>query len=358
MKKFKFLAVILVVVMAVGLFGACSGGNSGGSGNASSGGPEFVLKFANYNPLNTPIGEYEAIAFAYIEEQSNGRIKIEPYYNGTLLDVMDTWSGTGDGLADISYLYITVISGVQPVGEIFSQYFSYPAPNTMDTLKAHRKVLEDIPEIQAEAARGNMIILDVFGPNGGPLAMTRDIDIKVPEDLRGLTITANGIYIDILPQVGAAGVSLPPSDWYTSLERGVIDALCMNWNGIRAFGIEDLATHYIVYGDKLGLTGGGAEYLMNLDTWNSLPEDLQKIVVDGIHIASDMLAEYEYNEQFEVIDAVVANGAVLHYIDEKDMQPWYDFAAKANELWVQSISGLGYDGQAIWDTYLYHMTNY
>ncbi|MDR0817779.1 MAG: TRAP transporter substrate-binding protein DctP [Clostridiales Family XIII bacterium] len=327
-------------------------GDTAGDTKAPAGEPEFVFTFADYNPEENQIGKFEKEAFAYIESESGGRIKIDPYWNGTLLEAGDTWAGTGEGLADISFYYITLTPGVQSVGEIFTQYYTYKAPNMVDMLKGYRQVLDEIPEIQEEANKANLEILDVLAPSGGVYAMTKDRDIKTPADMKGMTVMAQGRYNDVLPKVGASGISLPPSEWYTSLERGVIDALSMNWSGIRAFGIEEMADYYVTFGDNGGLYCGGQAFLMNLDKWNKLPEDLQKIVRDGFRLGNDGLAAYDSEDSVTVAKEVAATeGKVVHHIDEADMAPWYELAQQSADLWIADITKKGYDGKTVWDKF-------
>jgi TRAP-type C4-dicarboxylate transport system substrate-binding protein len=372
MKRIKLITSVLLTVALVFVMAGC--GSSGSSdtstppadtGSAStddtekaSGEPEYTLTFANYNPEETSIGVFEKEAIKYIESESGGRLKVEPYWNGTLLEAGDTWAGTGDGLADISAYYITLTPGVQSVGELYTQYYSYKAPNMVDTLKGYRQVLDEIPEIQEEANAANLQILDVLGPTGAVYAMTKAHDLKVPADMKGLTFMAQSNYIKVLPDVGASGVSLPPSDWYTSLERGTIDAVSMNWSGIRSFGLEELADYYVTYGDNGGLYCGGQAYLMNLDKWKELPEDLQTIVRDGFRLGNDGLAANDQEDSVKVAEEVAATeGKTIYHVDEANMGPWYDLAQKATDMWIADITSKGYDGQAIWDKFVGIMTS-
>jgi TRAP-type C4-dicarboxylate transport system substrate-binding protein len=369
MKRLKVITSVLLVVTLVFLMVGCgkstqtdttgdTAGDTAGDTKAPAGEPEYTFTFANYNPEENQIGKFEKEAFAYIESESGGRIKIDPYWNGTLLEAGDTWAGTGEGLADISFYYITLTPGVQSVGEIFTQYYTYKAPNMVDTLKGYRQVLEGIPEIQEEANAANLEILDVLAPSGGVYAMTKDHDLKVPADMKGMTVMAQGRYNDVLPSVGASGVSLPPSDWYTSLERGVIDALSMNWSGMRAFGIEELADYYVSFGDNGGLYCGGQAYLMNLDKWKALPEDLQKIVKDGFRLGNDGLAAYDSEDSVTVAEEIAAtDGKVVHHVDEANMGPWYELAQQSADLWIADITKKGYDGKAVWEKFTSIMEN-
>jgi TRAP-type C4-dicarboxylate transport system substrate-binding protein len=365
MKKRRWV-LCAALLLTVGLLSACGGSSNNEAVSDEGDGaettadaaadanaaPEFTLSFASYNPQDSNISKFEVEAIKRIEEQSNGRIKIDAYWNGTLLDAMDTWSGTASGLADISYYYITLSSGVQTVGEVFTQYYAYKAPDMVNTLTGFRQVLDTIPEIRQEAEAANLYILDVLGPSGACYIMTKDVAVQKPEDMRGMTVMAQGRYSDVLQSVGASGVSLPPSDWYTSLERGVVDALTMNWSGVRNFGLEELGKTYVTFGDNGGLYCGGQAYLVNLDTWNGMPSDLQQIVVDGFRWADDQLAAYDQEDSKQVMADQIAEGKTVYHVEEADMGPWYALAQQAADLWIEDCNAKGYDGRAIWDKFV------
>jgi TRAP-type C4-dicarboxylate transport system substrate-binding protein len=363
MKNFKrkrWVAAVSALVLVLVFMTACGGGNGdagdGDTTDKGSGEPEFTLSFASYNPQESAISNAELEAIKLIEERSEGRVKIEGYWNGTLLEAMDVWSGTSDGLADISFYYITMSPGVQTVGEIFTQYYSYKAPDMAGTSKGFRQALDEIPELQAEAAAANMYMLDVLPPTSGVFMMTKEHKIKTPSDLKGLTLQGQGHFNDVLPDVGASGISLPPTDWYTSLEKGTVDALGMSWPGMRDFGMEDLVTDFVTFGDNGGLFCGGQTYLVNLDKWNSIPEDLQIIIRDAFREANDGLVEFDMGREGEIIQAAKDAGKSIQHIDEADMGPWYELAQKSTDLWIEDVNAKGYDGQAIWDKFVGIMT--
>ena len=321
--------------------------------------PEFVLTFSDYNPEGSAIGDAEKLAMAKIEEDSNGRIKFEPYYSGSLLEAMDSWSGTAQGLADISYYFITLSTGVQHAGEVFTQYHTFSAPaDTSKMEAAYRQVLEEIPEIQEEANAANLTILDICVTCPSIYLFTKEHDINAPEDIKGMIFQAQGHYSDALTTIGASGEALFPSDWYTSLERGVVDALTFSWAGVPDFGFDSITNYYLEFGDNGGLYNGGCAYIMNLDTWNSLPEDLQKIVKEGFQYGNDWLVENDAKKTQEVRKAELDAGKVVQTIPEEDMQPWYDLAMLSVEGWIKDCNDAGQDGQAIYDKYVEIVKSY
>ena len=369
MKKAKLISVILVIIMVCSLISACGGSKNDPAPAASSAPPaassepaastapsepEFTLIFVSDRPENVGMGTCEKAGFAYIEEKSNGRIKIQPYWSGTFLDSGDILSGVSDGMADICLNLIGQTSGVQPVGDILSQRHFMEMPDMDGRTEIYRQALAQIPEVQDELAKHNMRMIDLCSTPGSVMAFTDDFASKVmkPEDLRGKVVQSSGYYTNALQSIGVSGLVMPPSEWYTNFERGIVDVMGMNWPGNRDFGLVELAKSYITFGNSGTYSSSGQSYNINLDTWNSLPPDLQKIVVDGFRLTNDLLVERDMVFQHEVMDYEInTEGKLLQHIPQENMQPWYDIALLAVDLWKEDVIKNGYDGERIFADY-------
>jgi len=101
-----------------------------------------------------------------------------------------------------------------------------------------------------------------------------------PSDFKGLTFRGAGYMPLILqePEFGASGVMLATADVYTSLQTHVIDA-CEVGN---AFGNYGSGYHEVIkywYFPGIHKITETSSTIVNLDTWNKLPADLQTLWV-------------------------------------------------------------------------------
>jgi TRAP-type mannitol/chloroaromatic compound transport system substrate-binding protein len=101
--------------------------------------------------------------------------------------------------------------------------------------------------------------------------------IKDLADFKGMKCRQTGMAAEVYREMGMRPVNMPGGEILPAGERGVID--CAEWIG----GIEDLRLglhniwkYHYTPGMHESTTVG--ELLINLDVWNSLPEDLQTIV--------------------------------------------------------------------------------
>ncbi len=79
---------------------------------------------------------------------------------------------------------------------------------------------------------------------------------------------------------GATAISLGgPSDYYTSMERGTVDGVCST----TAEQIVASGTYQVIkYAPQPGFFDGSLSVLMNLKVWNSLPPDLQQVIIQAM----------------------------------------------------------------------------
>ena len=107
-------------------------------------------------------------------------------------------------------------------------------------------------------------------------------------DFKGLKIRAPvGIGQDVFKLLGAAPVNIPGSEVYTSLERGVVDA--SDWSTLsmnHELGYHKLAK-YPTYPGFHSMPMG--EMAMNTRKWNSLPDDLKKLLETSVREFADKL---------------------------------------------------------------------
>ncbi len=105
-------------------------------------------------------------------------------------------------------------------------------------------------------------------------------EINSIDDLASVKIRSAGLGGEIFKQLGAMPIFLPPSEIYTSLQSGLIDAaeFLGPWSD-HGFGFYKAAPYY--YWPTFNKPNGSAECLINSEALANLPTDLQKIVTNA-----------------------------------------------------------------------------
>ncbi len=102
-------------------------------------------------------------------------------------------------------------------------------------------------------------------------------------DFKGLKIRVMPLYIPFMKSLGASPVTMPPTDIYTAVERGVVDGFMWPRVGMISWGLQEV-TKYMV---EPGVFQMEPATMMNMERWKKIPKDLQALIMEVIQ-------EHEY----------------------------------------------------------------
>lgn len=116
------------------------------------------------------------------------------------------------------------------------------------------------------------------------------------EDFKGKKIRVMSLYIPFMRALEAAPITIPVTDLYTALERGVVDGfMFIDW-GISSWGWQEVVKYKIyppVFQQETAT-------LINMNVWNKLPKDLQDLLMDAFidfeYISTAFLQELKNGE--------------------------------------------------------------
>ncbi len=243
---------------------------------------EVVIKF---------VGGPEAIpAFKQFEAARTGVVDIifgcEAYYGGTV---------TGAAYTHLSRL--------TPPQERKSGYYNL----RVDLLKKHNLFYLGRPE--------HGVWFHIFTNKA----------VKKPQEMAGQKIRTSATYEPFVKALGAVPITLPGSEVYTALERGVVDGYAWCVLGNISMGWPEVCKYIIeprIYSMNL-------ETLIYLDTWNRLPKPMQTLMADIM-----MENEAKFTKIFEELGekelkAMQAKGMKLIKFSPEDTKWYIDLAYNA-----------------------------
>lgn len=99
-----------------------------------------------------------------------------------------------------------------------------------------------------------------------------------PEDLKGLGFRTSGIYEPIIELVGGVKVEVPGTEVYSALQQGLIHARPAPMDAIAPFRLYEVLKYWV--GPSF-FPMGNVVLAMNLNKFNSLSPDLQKVLVSA-----------------------------------------------------------------------------
>jgi TRAP-type mannitol/chloroaromatic compound transport system substrate-binding protein len=130
-------------------------------------------------------------------------------------------------------------------------------------------------------------------------------DIAGLDDLQGLRMRIPGFAGEVLAELGIEPINIPPGDLYQALSDNTIDAL--EWVGPShdlRMGFQEIAPYYYTGWHEPATE---LQFLINMQVWEALPEDLQEILRVSMRTAAyDMYAQ-SYHESAVNWDTIMTD---------------------------------------------------
>ncbi len=221
--------------------------------------------------------DYQFSKFAeLVNERSGGRLVIEVFPPGTIVDAYEQFSavqrkaievGMGVGgynLKQIPEAYIEQgLFGTFLELEDFVDFYIYYNDGAVYRL------------LDAAYREKGCHLLRSLGPSH--LSLISQTPIYTVEQIKGLKIKGSGAQPNLIRNLGAVPVTLAPAEHYLALQTGTIDGLIVPSYTIGTTHLWDVGKGLLR--PTLGQVAGNI--YVNLEAYDSLSDDLKKIVEDA-----------------------------------------------------------------------------
>lgn len=282
-----------------------------------------------------------------IEEASGGRVEIEIYASmslgGTAPELIRQ---ARDGVVDMIWFLNGYTPGLFPRTEVFE----LPNIHTNDPVATNLAIADVFDEYLAEEHVGVKVLFQHV--HAGQGIHTINKEVRTPEDVAGMTLripTRTGAWV--VEALGGNPVSMPVPDFPQALSRGVVDGGLVPWEIIPALQLQDLTDYQIELANMGRLGASVFQVSMNLDRWNSLPEDIQQIFLDNS--GEEWLREV--GQIWRDIDdrgiAMAVEAGNQHItLTEDESAAFIDAVEPVVARWVEEVGGQGsIDAQGLVD---------
>jgi TRAP-type mannitol/chloroaromatic compound transport system substrate-binding protein len=285
------LLLVAALVATIGLWATERAGSKPGDSQyiATAGTEKYQWKMVTTWPKNFPGLGMAAENFSkLVEEMSDGRLTVHVYGAGELVPAMEVFDAVSQGVVDAGHGAAYYWKGKVPSSVFFTSIpFGLNAQEMNGWLHYGGGL-----ELWQEAYAPYNLVPMAGGSTGVQMAGWFNREINSIDDLKGLKMRIPGLAGEVFANAGGTAVTIPGGELYTSMQTGVIDAL--EWVGPYndlAFGFHEVARYY--YYPGWHEPGSILEFVVNKDSLEALPEDLQAIVVTASRAANqDMLDEY------------------------------------------------------------------
>lgn len=279
-----------------------------------------------------------------VEEASGGRIKVDRYpsmqLGGRPPELMDQ---AIDGIADIVWTVVGYTPGRYPSTEVFELPFMMT--NARAVSHAYWEMFE---KHMKDTEFKDVHILGTWVHGPGMIHVNKEV--KTPEDMAGLKIRGGSRSINgLLEKLGAQPVGMPVPAVSEGLSKGVIDGTTIPWEVTAALKVPELVSNHTEF-DGVSLYTLTFVLAMNKDRYDSLPDDLKKVIDENSGLEFSVFAGgTQADADGPARAAAVERGNNIVTVSGADIEAWKAVAQPIYDEWIADMDAKGKDGQALLD---------
>src|SRR5512143_2906988 len=250
---------------------------------------QIKLTYANFPPAPTfPCVQMERWKVE-VEKKTGGKVAIQTFPGSTLLNPKNMFEGVVSGTADIGCLAMSYQPGRFPVSEAIDQ------PVGFSSAKAASLALYDLIEKYKPKEFDQVKILTLF--TCPPANVMTIKPVKSLKDLKGLELRVGGTQADIIKNLGGIPVAMPQSDTPEALQKGTVKGHVSSMEVLKDFNYAS----YTPNATLANLWVVTFSVVMNKNKWNSLPDDVKKVMGDLRREQALWTGKYVDNHVLEAI---------------------------------------------------------
>jgi len=294
------------------------------------------LTYANFPPAPTfPCVQMEKWK-KVVEKRTNGKVAIQTFPGGTLLKAKGMIDGVIAGTADIGCICMAYQPGR------FSITNAIALPLGLPNSEVASLTLWDLYKQYKPKGFAKVKVLTMF--TTAPSNIMSTIPIKSLEDLKGVPIRASGGAAQILKAWGANRVGMPMPETPEALQKGVVKGLFSSLEVMKDFKFAELCKYVTMTQTPVYPFA----VVMNMDKWNALPKDVQKIFDElGTQQSAWTGAYMDRHVESAMRWSKKKQGVKVFRLPKKEKAKWDKLLEPITVNWIKANEAKGLPAKAI-----------
>ncbi|MEB1807474.1 MAG: TRAP transporter substrate-binding protein [Bacillaceae bacterium] len=338
MKRFNKTTLVMFITIIFLIMAACSsnessGNNDTGEGNSngnSSNGETYTITMAHV--ASEAIGLHQAfLKFKEeVEEQSEGRLKVEIYPNAQLGGEREILEGVQNGDITATITSTGVGANFVPEVAVFDiPYLFTSKEHARHVFRTDGPLFEKIAPYYEEKGFKLMSFTD----QGFRILSTNGVQVTSVEDVKGLRIRTleNSNHIEAWRALGANPTPIPFNEVYTSLQQGTVDAQENPYELTVLMKFHEAQEHVT----NIKSIFQSLQAVINKDFYDSLPDDLRALVDEGFASAVQFGTDFLDEKDAEYIQVLKDTGLTVNEISDDELEK---FREKTSPV-IETIRG-------------------
>lgn len=274
----------------------------------------ITLKLSHYLPPQHQINGFFTTWTDELREKSGGELDIQVFPAGQMGPPPRQYDLVRTGVADFAFIFLAFYPGRFPLTDLLSLPFLLVGPDARPVPGAKGSVLSTKlkPEFASEYVDSELLFSVTLTSTG---FFMQSVQVKMPDDVKGLRIRpTSGAMAEQLKAMGASPATIPPTEVADAISKGVIDGAIFNFEGGRAFQLQQAVKNV----STLANSAGTFSFVANAAAMQKLPPKYADLIrettgpgaaghVGGLYDTAEAAGrEFMIGKGVEVVDLVGA----------------------------------------------------
>ncbi|MBE3089032.1 MAG: TRAP transporter substrate-binding protein [Actinobacteria bacterium] len=283
--KTKWLSIILLVILGVCAF------SIGGFSQEE----KIILKFGHCHTVGSILDKTAHKFSEIVKEKSNDRVEVDIFPGAQLGQEKEAAEGVLMGSLQISFITPAFFQDIAKGFGLDLLPFVFKDNDQVSMVFNESPIGEELNRRLIE--KGARVLGWI--PLGMRQMIFVDKDIKKIEQFKGLKMRSpeNEIWVEMYRAFGSRPTTITWGECYTALQTGVVEGMCSPLTSLIDMKFAEVVKYCLLTSHMTG------EMIMiiNEKTFQGLPNDIQKIIIEASHEATVYGSELTREAEREVI---------------------------------------------------------
>ena len=270
-----------------------------------------------------------------IEKTTESHLEFTFYYNEELYKAADTLDAVEQGMVDIGGTFVSFDEENIPAVKVLSIPFLYD--NAAHNYRIWRPESPAFKMLDSEYRKHNCKLL--ANGAGYTAGIAANKPVISSDDLKDMRIAVNGVGLyEFVKTFGGIPLTMPTEEIYTAAQKGEIDGVIEGINSVMRYRHYEFWQHFT----KVDITFPDVYLIMNLDTWNRLPEKYQDLLANKMNEAHAKICLEVMPTSILTADSEFeAHGGQIHDVPLLEQGRWFEKASPISDKVLSETDNVG-----------------
>ncbi len=294
----------------------------------------FTIRFSHVVSENSPKGKAINYFKNTLEKRTNGRIRVNVYPSGILLDDISAIGAVKNNIIQMASPAFSKLGLYIRDFQVFDIPYLFKNQNAI-----HNAYSGKIGNILKEKSLASGFQLLAFWDNGFKVITNNSRPISSPADMKNLIFRTMGSEVLALQfrLCGAIAYTYPFSNVYDLLKEGVVDGQENTFNNIYSQKIHE-AQRYMTISNHGYL---GYAVIVSSKFWESIPVTDRKLIKDVLKQTTDLeyalAAKQNFNDYYRIKNNASAKITIMQ-LDADEKKRWKNYFKDHYDKFFQIVS--------------------